>query len=67
VSGRLRCGRNNGEELEHQAFRNDATRGWRVLLRLRQKRNDQTVVEMRVGLRGGGKNISATWSYLLPR
>ncbi|MFH0341917.1 MAG: glucan biosynthesis protein, partial [Chromatiales bacterium] len=54
-----------GELLEHQVFRNDATGGWRVSLRMRRKQSDQPV-EIRVGLRSDGKDISETWSYLLP-
>jgi glucans biosynthesis protein len=54
-----------GELLEHQVFHNDATGGWRVSLRMRRKQTDQPV-EIRVGLRSDGKDISETWSYLLP-
>jgi glucans biosynthesis protein len=62
VKGQVWLG-DTGELIEHQVFRNDATGGWRVSLRMRRKTNQP--VEMRVGLRSGGKDISETWSYLL--
>ncbi len=55
----------NGELLERQTFRNEATGGWRLSLRLRRVDNDKPV-EMRAYLRGEDTTLSETWSYILP-
>lgn len=55
----------NGELLERQTYRNDATGGWRVSLRLKRVDNDKPV-EMRAYLRGDNNTLSETWSYVLP-
>ena len=55
----------NGELLERQTYRNDATGGWRLSLRLRRVDNDKPV-EMRAYLRGENTTLSETWSYILP-
>ncbi len=62
VKGQVWVG-DTGELIEHQVFRNDATGGWRVSLRMRRKTSQP--VEIRAGLRSAGKDISETWSYLL--
>ncbi len=55
----------NGELIERQLLKNDATGGWRILMRVR--RNDETKpLEMRAVLRNGDDNISETWAYVLP-
>jgi len=55
----------NGELLEKQSFRNDATGGWRLSMRLRRV-DENKPVEMRAYLRGQGNLVSETWSYILP-
>jgi glucans biosynthesis protein len=55
----------NGELLQHSAYRNDATGGYRVILRLRRL-DDGKPVELRANLRAGANILSETWSYLLP-
>jgi glucans biosynthesis protein len=55
----------NGELLQHSAYRNEATGGWRVTLRLRRL-DDGKPVELRANLRAGNNILSETWSYLLP-
>jgi glucans biosynthesis protein len=55
----------NGEILERQVVRNDATGGWRVIMRVRRT-DDGKPMEMRAVLRNGDDNISETWAYILP-
>ena len=55
----------NGELLERQTFRNEATGGWRVNLRLRRVDSDKPV-ELRAYLKGDNNTLSETWSYVLP-
>jgi glucans biosynthesis protein len=55
----------NAELLDKQVYRNPATGGWRVLLRLRRV-DDKKPVEMRAYLTSGKEVLSETWSYILP-
>jgi glucans biosynthesis protein len=55
----------NGELLERQTFRNEASGGWRLSLRLRRVDTDKPV-ELRAYLRGDDSTLSETWSYILP-
>ena len=55
----------NGEILERQVIRNDATGGWRVMMRVRRS-DDSKPMEMRAVLRNGDDTISETWAYILP-
>ena len=55
----------NGELLQHTAYRNETTGGWRLTLRLRRL-DDGKPVELRANLRAGNNILSETWSYLLP-
>ncbi|MGH8447581.1 MAG: glucan biosynthesis protein G [Solimonas sp.] len=55
----------NGEILERQVVKNDATNGWRVIMRIRRI-DDGKPLEMRAVLRNGDDNISETWAYILP-
>jgi len=55
----------NGELLERQTFRNEATGGWRLSLRLKRVDSDKPV-EMRAYLRSEDTTLSETWSYILP-
>lgn len=55
----------NAEVLEHHAYRNDASGGWRLALRLRRV-DDAKPVELRAFLRSGNTTLSETWSYILP-
>lgn len=55
----------NGELLQHSAYRNETTGGWRLTLRLRRL-DDGKPVELRANLRAGNNILSETWSYLLP-
>lgn len=55
----------NGELLQHTAYRNDVTGGWRVTLRVRRV-DDGKPVELRAFLRNGTNILSETWSYILP-
>lgn len=54
-----------GEVLERQLYRNDATGGWRLSLRVRRS-DDTRPLEMRAILRSGDKTVSETWAYALP-
>jgi glucans biosynthesis protein len=55
----------NGKVMETNAYRNEATGGWRMLVRLH--RNDPAKpVELRGQLRNGKETLSETWSYILP-
>ena len=55
----------NGEVLESHAYRNDATGGWRLRLRLKQL-DDKKPVELRAFLRNGDTTLTPTWSYVVP-
>jgi glucans biosynthesis protein len=55
----------NGELLGSNTYRNDATDGWRVMLRVRRI-DDKKPVEMRGLLKSGNETLSETWSYILP-
>jgi periplasmic glucans biosynthesis protein len=55
----------NGELLQHSAYRNDVTGGWRIALRVRRI-DDGKPVELRGYLHSGNNLLSETWSYLLP-
>lgn len=54
----------NGKLLETNTFRNEATGGWRMTLRM--TRNDTSKpVELRAFLRNNNLTLSETWSYIL--
>ena len=55
----------NAEVIERTLERNEATGGWRVVIRLRRL-DDAKVVELRCHLRGPNGTLSETWSYLVP-
>lgn len=55
----------NGQILENVAHRNDAADGWRISLRVKRI-DDKKPLELRATLREGGKEISETWSYIVP-
>jgi len=55
----------NGEVLESYAYRNDATGGWRLRLRVKQL-DDRKPVELRAFLRNGETTLTPTWSYIVP-
>ncbi|SEQ92310.1 glucans biosynthesis protein [Solimonas aquatica] len=55
----------NGELLERQVVKNDATGGWRLILRVRRI-DEAKPLEMRAVLRNGDDNISESWAYILP-
>jgi glucans biosynthesis protein len=55
----------NGQIVEEHTVRNEATGGWRVVLRVR-RRDDARPVELRAFLRDETNVLSETWSYVLP-
>ncbi len=55
----------NGEILDRQLVKNDATGGWRIVMRIRRS-DDGKPLEMRAVLRNGDDSISETWAYILP-
>lgn len=55
----------NGKLLDTKVIRNDATGGWRMILRVRRN-EDNKPVELRGFLRSGSTTLSETWSYILP-
>jgi len=55
----------NGEIIDRQLVKNDATGGWRVIMRVRRN-DDSKPLELRAVLRKGDDNISETWAYILP-
>ncbi len=55
----------NGQVLEATAYRNDATGGWRMALRVRQHRADRPL-ELRAYLRHGSDSLGETWSHVIP-
>jgi len=55
----------NGRIVEQHTVRNDATGGWRVVMRI--LRNDKGApVELRATLHDGPSILSETWTYILP-
>ncbi len=55
----------NGELLERQTYRNTATGGWRITLRVKRQ-DPEKPLEMRAVLRNDKDTLSETWSYILP-
>jgi periplasmic glucans biosynthesis protein len=55
----------NGEIIERHTRRNDATGGWRSVVRLRRVDRNKPV-ELRAHLHQGNEVLSETWSYILP-
>ncbi|HEX4871980.1 MAG TPA: glucan biosynthesis protein G [Nevskiaceae bacterium] len=55
----------NGELLERQVYRNEATGGWRLSFRFRRQ-DPERPVELRAQLRHEQEAVSETWSYILP-
>ncbi len=55
----------NGQIVEQHTFRNDATDGWRLVVRVR-RRDSGKPVELRAFVREGTNALSETWSYVLP-
>ena len=55
----------NGELLQHSVYRNDATGGWRITVRV-HRLDDGKPLELRGYLYSGNNLLSETWSYLLP-
>ena len=55
----------NGEVLERHVRRNDATGGWRFVVRVRRVDAGKPV-ELRAHLKRGNEVLSETWSYILP-
>lgn len=55
----------NGKLLETRLIRNEATNGWRMVIRLRRNEENKPV-ELRGSLRNGNTTLSETWSYILP-
>jgi glucans biosynthesis protein len=55
----------NGEILERRTQRNDVTRGWRVVVRVRRVDAGKPV-ELRAHLKRGDEVLSEAWSYILP-
>jgi len=55
----------NGRVAEVVAYRNEATGGWRVSLRVQQHRRAEPV-ELRAFLQLGTDTLSETWSYVIP-
>ena len=55
----------NGQIVEQHTFRNDATDGWRRVVRVR-RRDSGKPVELRAFVREGTNALSETWSYVLP-
>ena len=54
-----------GQIVENHAYRNDATGGYRLRLRVKQV-DDKKPVEMRAFLRAGDTTLTPTWSYIVP-
>jgi glucans biosynthesis protein len=55
----------NGEVLEKYLIRNEATGGWRFVVRLRRVDAGKPV-ELRTHLKSGNAILSEIWSYILP-
>jgi len=54
-----------GELLEHRAYRNEATGGWRAVLHVRRKVKDEPL-ELRAFLRTPEGAVTEAWSYVWP-
>jgi glucans biosynthesis protein len=54
----------NGQLLERNAFRNEVTGGWRVMLRVRWL-DENKPLELRGYLREENNTLSETWSYII--
>jgi glucans biosynthesis protein len=54
----------NGQIIENHAYRNEATGGYRLRLRVKQI-DDKKPLEMRAFLRAG-ETLTPTWSYIVP-
>jgi glucans biosynthesis protein len=52
-----------GELLQHNAFKNAVTGGWRLAFQLKQQKAKP--VELRASLQHKGETLTETWSYLL--
>ncbi len=55
----------NGDILEQNAYRNPATSGWRLAVRVKQINNAQPV-ELRAFLQNGKDTVSETWTHIIP-
>jgi glucans biosynthesis protein len=55
----------NGEILDRHTSRNEATGGWRLVVRVRRVDAGKPV-ELRANLHRGDEVLSETWSYILP-
>lgn len=55
----------NGEIVERNAYRNDATGAWRLALRVKQL-NAALPLELRAFLQHGNDTLSETWSNVIP-
>ena len=55
----------NGRVVERNVYRNDATGGWRMSVRVLQ-RESGLPVELRAFLQLGNDTLSETWAYLVP-
>ncbi|HET6757302.1 MAG TPA: glucan biosynthesis protein G [Burkholderiales bacterium] len=55
----------NGKILGHNTYRNEASGGWRTVIRLRRVDDDKPV-ELRAHLRSGNRALSESWNYILP-
>ncbi|MGH8729875.1 MAG: glucan biosynthesis protein G [Burkholderiales bacterium] len=55
----------NGKILGHNTYRNEASGGWRTVIRLRRVDDDKPV-ELRAQLRSGNRTLSESWNYILP-
>lgn len=55
----------NGTVVERATVRNEATGGWRTVVRVRRS-DEARPVELRAELKGPNGRLSETWSYVLP-
>jgi glucans biosynthesis protein len=55
----------NGEIVEHNAYRNDASKTWRMTLQVKQLEASQPV-ELRAFLQHGNDILSETWTNVIP-
>ncbi|WP_334188789.1 glucan biosynthesis protein G [Noviherbaspirillum sp.] len=55
----------NAKILETNTYKNAATGGWRMVVRLKRL-DEKKPVELRAFLREGNNPLSETWSYILP-
>ncbi|MFT3858657.1 MAG: glucan biosynthesis protein G [Aquabacterium sp.] len=58
-------GNDNAQIVERNAYRNDATGGWRLTLRVKQLRADRPV-ELRAFLQHERDTVSETWTHVIP-